>query len=124
MGKSISLTEEEKAQAKVLLASGLTANAVGKKMNRDPKTVRGYAKDAQGEIENIQEHLAIMFEGISMEMLRSITMDDILKLDAYKRTLSASIAVDKARLIKGMATVNAAVLISASIDAASLDDDL
>ena len=44
-------------------------------------------------------------------MAGSITDEDIKKLNAYQRTVSAAIATDKAQLLKGQPTANVALLL-------------
>lgn len=114
MGARPRMTTEEKQQAVLLAAQGMTPHAIGKALRRDEKTVKKELKkpETQLQVVDAQVHLAGLFEQRAVEYMESITTEDILKMDAYKRTLSAGIAIDKARLIKGQTNVNMAVVIA------------
>lgn len=124
MGARPRMTTEEKQQAVLLAAQGMTAHAIGKNLSRDEKTIKKELTKPETALKVVdaQEYLAGLFEQRAVEYMESITTEDILKMDAYKRTLSAGIAIDKARLIKGQSNVNMAVVI-ASACRTSLDDD-
>jgi hypothetical protein len=106
MKTSKALTIDELEAAKVLAASGKSYRAIGRELGRSDKTVKK-ALTATPEIvqavERIREELAGMFESLAKRMVASITDDDITKLDGYRRTLSAGIAVDKAASLRNAA---------------------
>ncbi len=97
------LTLEEKEQAKALFASGKTYHAIGKELGRSPHTIKSYltTPDAAQQVEKIKEELASMFEGLARRMIESITAADIKKINAYQRTVSAGIATDKSKSLRG-----------------------
>src|SRR5512139_1842278 len=107
MKEGLSVKEQE--TIKVLKAEGKTYFAISKVVNRSPHTVKRYllsSPEVQAHVEQIKDDLASMFEGVAKRMVTSITDQDILKLDAYRRTLSAGIATDKMRLLRDQATHN------------------
>lgn len=116
MGTRPGMTTEEKQQAALLAAQGMTNHAIGKAIGRDEKTVKKelLKPETALQVMDAQEHLAGLFEQRAVQYMESITTEDILKMDAYKRTLSAGIAIDKARLIKGQSNVNMAVVIASA----------
>lgn len=99
------LTVKEEQEIKALLASGKTYHAVAIAIGRDPKTVKKYATqpEAAKSIAALRGEFAEMFEGVAKRMIQSITDDDIRNLNAYQRTLSSGIAVDKARMLRDRA---------------------
>ena len=56
-----------------------------------------------------------MFERIAKRMVTSITDSDILKLDGYRCTLSARIAVDNAASLRGQADASRGISIKIEI---------
>ncbi len=102
------LTAQEKEKTKVLYASGKSFNAIGVEIRRSPHTVKRYLQcpEAQEHVEEIKKELSDMFEDLARKMIDSITDADVLKLNAYQRTLSSGIAVDKMRLLKDQSTQN------------------
>ncbi len=98
-------------QIKVLKASGLSYYAVAKKVGREPKTVKRCCMDPRNaeEIKDIQRELASYFEDLSMRLITSISDEDIERLNAYQRIISAGISVDKLRLLRNESTQNLAI---------------
>ena len=105
------LTVKELEQIKTLRASGLTYHAISREIDRDPKTVKKVCLDPQAsiEIQEIKQELADMYEGLAKRMLTSITEEDIQKINAYQRTVSAGISTDKMRLLRNESTENIAI---------------
>jgi len=105
------LTVKELETIKALRASGLTYHAIAVEISRDPKTIKRAClePEAQEQIQVIKEELAGMFEGLAKRMITSISDEDILKINAYQRTISAGISTDKMRLLKGQSTENLAI---------------
>lgn len=112
------LTVEEKEKLKIMIANGSSYNAVGKELGRDPKTVKRYALEPQAasDIKQKQQDLAECYEDLAKRMLSSITDQDIERINAYQRTVSAGIATDKLRLLTDQSTENVAVIVNAIID--------
>ena len=108
---SIPLTLQEQEKVKTLSASGKTPHSIAKELNRSPHTIRRYLScpEASTQIQEIKEELASMFEELGKRMLTSITDEDIQKINAYQRTVSAGISTDKMRLLKGQSTENLAI---------------
>ena len=104
--KPLDLYEIE--QIKVLKASGISYNAVAKKVGRDHKTVKRCCMDPRNaeEIKEIQRELAGYFEDLGVRLITSISDEDILKLNCYQRVIAAGIAVDKFRLLRNESTEN------------------
>ncbi len=98
-------------QIKVLKASGLSYYAVAKKVGRDHKTVKRCCIDPRNaeEIKAIQRQLASYFEDLSMRLITSISDEDIERLNAYQRIISAGISVDKLRLLRNESTQNVCI---------------
>jgi IS30 family transposase len=113
-----SLTSEEKEKLKIMIANGSSYNAVGRELGRDPKTVKRYAiePEVSNEIKQKQQNLAEWYEDLAKRMLSSITDQDIEKINAYQRTVSAGIATDKLRLLTNQSTENVALLVEAVLD--------
>lgn len=111
MSKREGMTIQEIDKAKILLANGKTPNAVAKELGRDPKTVRKLEAqpDIAQNIREIKAELADMYEELSKRMLESITDEDIQKINAYQRTIAASAATDKMRLLKNQSTANISI---------------
>ena len=107
------MTTEEQVTIKSLLAAGLTATMIAKRIGRDHHTVLSFARqgDTQLEVSVLRENLADSFEGLAHRLVDSITDEDIQKINAYQRTLSAGIAIDKCRLLREQSTTNVAVVI-------------
>jgi hypothetical protein len=105
------LTVKELEHIKVLRASGLTYHAIAVEISRDPKTIKKAClePEASMQIQEMKQELADMFEALGKRMLTSITDEDIQKINAYQRTVSAGISTDKMRLLKGQSTQNIAV---------------
>lgn len=104
--KPLNISELE--QIKALKASGLTYHAISKEINRDPKTIKKVclAPRIANEIQVIKEELGDFFENLAKRMIASITEEDIKKINAYQRTLSAAVSIDKMRLLREQSTEN------------------
>jgi len=102
------LIVKELETIKVLRANGLSYHAIAVEIKRDPKTVKKAClePDTSKEILKIKQELADMYEGLARRMIDSITDIDIEKINAYQRTLSSGIAVDKMRLLRDQSTEN------------------
>lgn len=109
--KSHHMTDEEKAQVKALIAVGFSPTAIGKRLNRDHKTIIAFAKkpETAAEIAELKEDLADAYEGLARRMIGSISDDDISKINAYQRTIAAAAATDKMRLLRSQSTSNESV---------------
>lgn len=105
---STPLTLQEQEKAKTLSASGKTPHSIAKELNRSPHTIKRYLScpEAQGEIQVIKQELADMYEILARRMIDSIADKDIEKINAYQRTLSSGIAIDKMRLLRDQSTEN------------------
>ncbi len=105
------LTVSEIENIKVLKASGLTNYAVAKRVGRSVKCIKRCSEDPRNaeEIKSIQSELAGFFEDLAIRLITSISDADIEKLNGYQRVISAGIAVDKFRLMRGDSTENIAV---------------
>lgn len=118
MSKDHRMTDEEKAQVKALMALGFSPTAIGKRLDRDHKTVIAYAKKPEtvAEIADLKEDLADAYEGLARRMIDSITDEDITKINAYQRTIAASAATDKMRLLRNQSTVNLAAVFAKAME--------
>jgi len=97
------LTTSEIEEAKILSASGKSYRQIGRELVRSDKTIkRALTRTPEiiQAVEELREELAGKFEDLAKKMLCSISEDDIMRLDAYRRTLSAGIAVDKAACLR------------------------
>ena len=108
MARSTPLDARELAQIKVLRASGLTFHAISKRLDRDPKTIKKacLTPEMAPQIEQVKVALADRFENVAVRMLTAISDEDITRINAYQRTLSAAISTDKMRLLRGASTEN------------------
>ena len=106
------LTTAEKEQIKVLVASGKSYHATAKELKRCPKTIKSFVTkpEAQMAVVKIKEELSGMFENTAKRMIASITNEDIGKINAYQRVISAAAATDKMRLLKNQSTHNMDVM--------------
>ncbi|MGO9863047.1 MAG: hypothetical protein ACLPLR_05510 [Terriglobales bacterium] len=98
------LTTVEIEQAKNLFALKRSYRAVARELGRSPHTVKKVltcSAEVVAEVATIKANLADRFEGLASRMIDSIDDADIEKLNAYQRTLSGAIAVDKVRLLRG-----------------------
>lgn len=105
------LTTAELEQIKTLKADGKTYNAIALQISRDPKTVKRACLEPVNAVEIVKQttELADLYKDLAQRMLVSINDDDINKLDAYKRTLSAAVSTDKMRLLSDQSTANISV---------------
>jgi len=112
------MNTQEKEKAATLFASGLTYNAIGQELGRDPKTVKAnlLKPDMVDKVEEKKEELAEMYETLSRRMVDSITDEDISKINAYQRTVASGIATHKMRLLRGQSTVNLAAIYSQALE--------
>ena len=102
------LTVKELEAIKTMKASGLTYNAIGKELCRDPKTVNSACIEPATAIliEEQKQELSEMFESLAKRLLTSISDADILKINSYQRVVSAGISTDKMRLLNNESTQN------------------
>jgi hypothetical protein len=101
------LRVDELERAKALSALGHSYRAIGMELGRSDKTIKKAltrSPEVIQDVKDIKVRLADSFEGLAGRMVTSITDHDILKLDAYRRTLSAAVATDKMLLSRGEAT--------------------
>ncbi|MEE8240853.1 MAG: helix-turn-helix domain-containing protein [Nitrospirales bacterium] len=105
------LNVSELEQIKALRASGLTFHAIGKRLDRDHKTIAKAcrAPAMTTEIERVKVTLADHFENLAVRMVVSISDKDITRINALQRTTAAAIAVDKRRLLVGLSTQNISI---------------
>lgn len=108
VNKRLSLTTGEKETIKLLHADGKTYHAISKEVGRSPHTIKKYLSEPQAivEVGEKKQELATMYENLAWRMIDSIKDKDIKAINAYQRTLSAAVATDKARLLKGESTEN------------------
>jgi hypothetical protein len=106
VAKGTPFTLQEIERAKVLSAMGKSFRQIGLELGRNDKTVAKELRrpGVEEEVIRIKGELAQNFEDLAQRFVCSISDADILKESAYRRTLSAGIATDKARLLKGEAT--------------------
>jgi hypothetical protein len=109
---------EEREKIKLMIANGATYNSVARELKRAPKTIKKCATepDMAVEISEQRKDLAAWYEDMTRRMLSSITDEDIKKINAYQRMVSAGIATDKMRLLTDQSTENVAVLYEAVSD--------
>jgi hypothetical protein len=101
---SLSLTVEEVEQAKALSALGRSYRAIGRELHRSAHTIKRAltsSGEVVAEVQTMKRNLADSFQGLAERMIDSITDEEIKELDAYKRTLSGAIAVDKSQVLRG-----------------------
>jgi hypothetical protein len=125
------LTTEEVERAKSLSAMGYSIRRIARELKRSFGAVRRVlTSSAQvvGEVQTMKRNLADSFEGLAERMVDSITSEEIKKLDAYKRTLSAAISVDKFKLLRNEPTailgVEMLLQIAGELRRESADDDV
>jgi len=106
MAKPLILEEIEKI--KILRASGATPHNIAQQLRRSQHTIQKAlnCEDVAVEIQEIKKELSDFFEDLAYRMISSITDQDIKGINAYQRTLSAGIATDKMRLLRGESTEN------------------
>ncbi len=106
--KPTPLNVAELEEIKVLRGSGLTYHAIGKSVDRDPKTVKRAClnPDMATQIEKVKVALADRFEDLATRMVVSISDEDITRINAYQRTIAAAASTDKMRLLRGASTEN------------------
>ncbi len=106
------LTTEERERIKILLAEGLSYSAIGRTLGRDHKTIAKVATEPNMALEVLdkKKELADEYEELARRMLTSIKDDDIERISAYQRTLSAAVSTDKMRLLRDQSTENISVL--------------
>lgn len=123
MPRKPGLTVEEQQKIKALVAMGKTYHAIAKEIGRDAKTVKKFAilPESEVEITEKKKELVEFYEDLARRMLDSITDADIVKINAYQRTVSAGIATDKMRLLSEKSTGNIALLIATIEDLQCLD---
>jgi hypothetical protein len=106
------LTIEEGEIIKQKHAAGATACAIAKQLNRSQNTIQKFLDNpgVQKQIEEKKKDLISLFEDIAIRNLTSITDADIKGVSAYQRTLSAAVATDKLRLLRGESTDNISII--------------
>src|SRR4030042_3225830 len=110
MGKK-GLTTEEKELIKLLSAKGESYYAISLQVKRSPHTIKKYLSEPETSLEVTEkkQELADIYEELANRFLRSISDEDIQKINAYQRTLSAGISTDKMRLLRNESTQNIAL---------------
>lgn len=107
----------EKQQIAVLAATGKSQRHIAKAVNRDHRTVARVLKEP-GVITakaDIEARLADKFERLAEAILDSVSEEDLLKASLQQKSISAATMVDKARLIRGQSTQNAAVVMASAV---------
>lgn len=106
------LTTDEIAQAVALRAAGLTYGTIGRTLGRAGSTIKRLCEEpgVAAQIAEKKEPLSDYFEETAYRMVASISEADIARINAYQRLVSAGIAVDKMRLLRGQSTENIAIL--------------
>jgi hypothetical protein len=113
---AVSLIGPELAKAKTLAAMGHSYRQIGRELGKSDHTIKRAltaSPEIVAEVQTMQKDLGHIFDDLAKRMAGSITDEDIKKLNAYQRTVSAAIATDKAQLLKGQPTMNVAVLLEA-----------
>jgi predicted transcriptional regulator len=111
---AVSLIGPELAKAKTLAAMGHSYRQIGRELGKSDHTIKRAltaSPEVVAEVETMQKDLGGIFDDLAKRMAGSITDEDIKKLNAYQRTVSAAIATDKAQLLKGQPTMNVGVLV-------------
>jgi hypothetical protein len=111
---AVSLIGPELAKAKTLAAMGHSYRQIGRELGKSDHTIKRAltaSPEVVAEVETMRKDLGGIFDDLAKRMASSITDEDINKLNAYQRTVSAAIATDKAQLLKGRPTMNVALLI-------------
>ena len=106
------LTTEEIERAKVYVAQGYSFRRTARELKRSDHSIKKAltaSPEVIAEVKAIKAELVDIFDDVALRMVGSITDDDIKKLNAYQRTVSGAIAVDKSRLLKGESTSNISV---------------
>lgn len=105
------LNNLERQQIAILAAQGITPHAMSKDLGRDEKTISKALKEPEVMVlvEEAKGKLADVYESTARRMLASITDADILKINAYQRTVASGIATDKMRLLRGESTSNQSI---------------
>ena len=86
----------------------MTFHAISKRLNRAPQTIKKacLTPERAPQIAQVKVALADRFENVAVRMLTAISDEDITRINAYQRTLSAAISTDKMRLLTGQSTEN------------------
>lgn len=123
---STPLSIQEKEKINALSVSGKTPHAVAKEINRSPHTIRRYllCPETQEHIQVIKQELSNIYEELARRMIASITDEDIQKINAYQRTVSAGISTDKMRLLRDESTANISIKVQdlSHLQAPNLND--
>ena len=90
-------------KAKALATIGKSYRQIGAELHRSDHTIKRLLTmpDVAAKVSEKKKELADTFEDLAKRMVGSITDEDIKKLDAYRRTLSGGIAIDKMQLLRG-----------------------
>lgn len=111
---AVSLIGPELAKAKTLAAMGHSYRQIGRELGKSDHTIKRAltaSPEVVAEVETMQKDLGDIFDDLAKRMAGSITDEDIKKLNAYQRTVSAAIATDKAQLLKGRPTMSVGLLV-------------
>lgn len=116
------MNAKEKHKAAALLATGLTPNAVAKKMGRDAKTIRALAAKPETAlmVQDFTERFAGKLEATAEKVLDAVTTSDIEKASLKDKAIASGIFFDKARLARGQSTSNVSVLFQVAEEAERL----
>jgi len=111
------LTTTEREQVKVMVASGLSFNEIGRQLQKDPKTVKKVTLEpgAANEIIEMKKELADICESNARRLL-DYPDQDVNALNPYQRTIAGGVMIDKMRLLRDQSTENVAVLVTALKD--------
>src|ERR1035441_4096780 len=93
---------------------GHSYRQIGRELGKSDHTIKRAltaSPEVVAEVQTMQKDLGDIFDDLAKRMACSITDEDIKKLNAYQRTVSAAIATDKAQLLKGRPTMNVGVLV-------------
>lgn len=109
MGRSGSKspTVKELEKAKALYALGKSYNQVAKELERDPKSIKKWltsSPEVVKEISELKREVATLYEDLAHRILESISDDTIEEAKLRDRVVSAGVATDKSRLLRGEAT--------------------
>src|ERR1039458_3013481 len=103
---AVALTVPEIEQAKALFALGRSYRFIAAELGRSDHAIKNAltkSPEVIAEVQAMKRNLADSFEGLAERMVDSITDEDIAKINAYQRTVSGAIAVDKMKLLRGEA---------------------
>jgi hypothetical protein len=108
------LDTTEKAVIKQQLASGKSCRSVARNTGRSKEAVRQIKHKYSDDIQSMQTRIADSLMELAENTLSSIDAEVIGKAGLKDRVLSASIAIDKSRLLTGQSTSNSLILHAAA----------